>query len=50
MKLSDYAQRRGVSSKTAWRAKHKTATIMRGLTREDARVADEQEVVEDATR
>ncbi len=44
MKLSDYAQRRGVSSKTAWRAKHKTATIMRGLTREDARVADEQEV------
>jgi hypothetical protein len=42
MKLSEYAQRKGVSSKTAWRAKYKTETIVRELTSEDAQVADEQ--------
>jgi len=52
MKRSDYAQCWGVRSKTGWRATHKTATIMRVLTREVAHVVDErdQEVVADATR
>jgi hypothetical protein len=52
MKLSDYAQHMGVRSKTAWRAKHKTETIVRERTREDAHVVDErdQEVVADAPR
>ena len=41
-RISDYAKRKGVSSKTAWRAKYKTEINVRALTREDARVADER--------
>jgi hypothetical protein len=51
MKFSAYAQRLGVSDKTAWRAKRKTETIMREPTISQALVAHEraQEVAEDAT-
>ena len=51
MKFSAYAQRLGVSDKTAWRAKRKTETIVRELTGQAAPVAEEREpeVAQDAT-
>jgi hypothetical protein len=55
MKRSAYAQRLGVSDKTAWHIKRKIEieTIVRTPTGQDALVADDgqwEEVVEDTTR